>query len=65
MTCEHCNDSGKTVGSDFLDCGYCDTARERADLEAWAHHQAMTTTMRPFDLYWAIYQRGKKAGAPM
>jgi hypothetical protein len=65
MTCTNCNDTGKTHGSEYLDCAKCDNATVRADLEAWAHHQLMTTHITPQDLYWALYQRGKQAGAPM
>lgn len=65
MTCSNCNDTGKNPGSDYLDCGHCDTATERAEVEAWAHHQRMTRQMTTADLDWALYQRGKQAGAPM
>lgn len=65
MTCQNCNDTGKTHGSDYLDCSKCDTAVVRAEVEAWAHHQRMTRHMTTAELDWALYQRGKKAGAPM
>jgi hypothetical protein len=65
--CPNCNDTGKTHGSDYLDCAVlgCNVAVERAELEAWAHHQRMTKHVTTADLDWALYQRGKQAGAPM
>jgi hypothetical protein len=63
MSCVHCNDTGSLSKdtSGYLDCGHCNVATERAELEAWAARQGL-------DCYavtalWLIYQHGKQAGA--
>ena len=62
MTCEQCNDTGSLSKSitGFLDCVSCDTAVERARVEAWARRAAPGAGL--VDL-WTIYQYGKAAGA--
>lgn len=60
--CEHCNDTG-SLSKDmegFFDCGHCDVAQQRTELEAWAdaHHVECYSA----DL-WLIYQHGKAAQA--
>ena len=63
MTCAYCNGTGSLSKemSGYLDCGRCDVATERAELESWA-------ARRGLDCYavtalWLIYQHGKAAGA--
>jgi hypothetical protein len=62
MECVHCNDTGSLSKNiiGYLDCPYCDTAVERARVEAWARRAAPGTGL--VDL-WTIYQHGKAAGA--
>lgn len=64
MICQHCNNTG-SLSKDIdghLDCGHCDTARERADLNAWAaahlKHVSSASAER-----WALYLYGQAAAA--
>lgn len=63
MTCEHCNGTGSLSKSleGYLDCGYCDVAEERRDLEAWAHHKVAQHGAAA--AMWLAYQHGRSAGA--
>lgn len=62
MSCAVCNDTGRTAGSDYLDCGRCDVAEKRAELEAWALKNKIAC--RCPDALWAIYQKGAAEGQP-
>ena len=63
MTCEHCNDTGSLSKAldGYLDCGHCDVADQRRDLEAWAHRQVAEHGAAA--AIWLAYQHGRAAGA--
>ena len=58
MSCIHCKSTGSLSHSfdGQLDCAYCDTAIERADLEEWA--KKLGINIQKSDL-WLIYIHGK------
>ena len=55
-TCSNCNDSGKSPGSNDLDCTHCIAAQERSLLNRWLHTECGYILYE--DRVWAIYQRG-------
>lgn len=59
--CPYCADTGRRPGSNYLDCGHCQVAQQRADLEKWL--AALPLGLSPEDEAWAIYQRGQASGA--
>ena len=67
MRCPHCDDTG-SLSKDLLgnlDCGYCGTAQERAQLEIWLWKKRGTCEIEYADATdaWLIYLHGKQAGA--
>lgn len=63
MSCFHCNDTGSLSRAfdGFLDCGYCDVAEQRRDLEAWAHRKVAEHGAAA--AMWLAFRRGMAAGA--
>ena len=58
MICPHCQNTGKTQGSGYLDCVHCDAAVERAALNAAI---AALPPMTKDDLVWYVFQAGRRA----
>ncbi len=56
-TCPYCADTGRQLGSNYLDCGHCQVASQRVALEAWL--ATLPVALSPEDEAWAIYQRGQ------
>lgn len=61
--CSHCHDTGnltKTLEHGHLDCGHCDAAEKRRDLEEWCRRNIPPFFSRSAAA-WLIYQHGHAA----
>lgn len=58
--CAKCADTGRLEGSNYLDCGYCEVASERASLQEWAVSNVARLALD--DAQWKIYQHGRQDG---
>lgn len=59
--CTHCQDSGRSPGSESLDCTRCGAAVERAAFDRWSATWLRNPANSRQEHEWAIYQRGKAA----
>jgi hypothetical protein len=59
--CDHCNDTGSLSKSldAYLDCGYCDIAEKRRDIESLGLRLASLHGAAA--AMWLIHQHGKAA----
>lgn len=62
IECKHCQDSGKSPGSDYLDCRHCDSASERHKLNEFVS-KLKAERVPEEDAVWLIHRRALARGA--